>query len=100
MNRLEIAQYLVSRMREASTWRALCLLLTALGWAISPDDAAFIGAVGMAAAGFLGALLPDRADRRPEHGTDSVKQVWRDWQRTLSESACCRPPPNADRKVE
>lgn len=45
---------------EASTWRGVILLFTALGINISPDQATSITSLGLAIAGALGAFLPDK----------------------------------------
>jgi hypothetical protein len=52
--------YLIERMKEPSTWRGLILLATGLGANWSPDSQGVIVSAGVALAGVLGALLPDR----------------------------------------
>ena len=51
--------YVVNRAKEASTWRGVIMLLTALGLNISPEMADAIIGVGIAVAGLVGMLLPD-----------------------------------------
>ena len=51
--------YVVNRAKEASTWRGVVMLLTALGLNISPEMADAIISVGIAVAGAVGMLLPD-----------------------------------------
>ena len=51
--------YVVDRAKEASTWRGVIMLLTAVGLNISPEMADAIISVGIAVAGLLGMLLPD-----------------------------------------
>ena len=51
--------YVVNRAKEASTWRGVIMLLTALGLNISPEMADAIIGVGIAVAGLVGVLLPD-----------------------------------------
>ena len=51
--------YVVNRAKEASTWRGVVMLLTALGLNISPEIADAIIGVGIAVAGLVGILLPD-----------------------------------------
>jgi hypothetical protein len=51
--------YLVARMKEASTWRGLILMLTALGVSISPELGEAIVTVGLALAGGIGIVVPD-----------------------------------------
>lgn len=53
-------KYLLNLAKEPSTWRGLIALLTAAGVALSPDQVAAIVSVGLAAAGGLGAFLPDK----------------------------------------
>ena len=51
--------YVVNRAKEASTWRGVIMLRTAVGLNISPEMADAIIGVGIAVAGLLGMLLPD-----------------------------------------
>ena len=46
--------YLVNRAKEASTWRGIILLLTAVGVPIAPAMAEAIISVGLAFAGAIG----------------------------------------------
>lgn len=52
--------YLLDRLREPSTWRGLTLLLTAIGVPLAPGVADAVIAAGLAVAGLIGALSPDR----------------------------------------
>jgi hypothetical protein len=47
-------------MKEASTWRGLTLLLTALGVPLAPGLSDAIIAAGLGLAGLIGALTPDK----------------------------------------
>jgi len=51
--------YLVERAKEASTWRGLCLMLTAFGVVINPEQIEVICATGLFIAGVLGAATSD-----------------------------------------
>lgn len=51
--------YVVNRAKEASTWRGIVMLLTAVGLKITPEMADAIIGVGIAVAGLVGMLLPD-----------------------------------------
>lgn len=51
--------YVVNRAKEASTWRGVIMLLTAVGMKITPEMADAIISVGIAVAGLVGMLLPD-----------------------------------------
>lgn len=51
--------YVVNRAKEASTWRGVVMLLTAVGLKITPEMADAIISVGIAVAGAVGMLLPD-----------------------------------------
>lgn len=51
--------YVVNRAKEASTWRGVVMLLTAVGLKITPEMADAIISVGIAVAGLVGMLLPD-----------------------------------------
>lgn len=56
-----ITTYVLARLRETSTWRALFMLLAAYGLYIgTPDQQAALAALGVALAGGVGAFLPDR----------------------------------------
>ena len=52
--------YIIDRLKEASTWRGIILLLTAAGVPIAPAMAASIITIGLAIAGFVGAVTPDK----------------------------------------
>ena len=52
--------YLVARAKEPSTWRGIILLLTAAGVPIAPAMAESIISVGLAVAGLIGAITPDK----------------------------------------
>jgi hypothetical protein len=52
--------YLIERMKEPSTWRGLILIATGLGAGWSQESQGIIVSAGVALAGVLGALLPDR----------------------------------------
>jgi hypothetical protein len=52
--------YLLSRAKEASTWRGLTLLLTAIGVPIAPAMAESIVSVGLAVAGLIGVASADK----------------------------------------
>lgn len=51
--------YVVNRAKEASTWRGVIMLLTAVGLKITPEMADAIISVGISVAGLVGILLPD-----------------------------------------
>ena len=52
--------YLLDRAREPSTWRGIILVLTAAGVPIAPAMAESIISVGLAIAGLIGAVTPDK----------------------------------------
>ena len=52
-------KYIKARLKEPSTWRGLCLILTACGVAVSPQQMEAIMFVGLLIAGGLGAAVPD-----------------------------------------
>ena len=51
--------YLLARLKEASTWRGIALLLTAFGIQVAPEVQEAIISVGIAVAGSVGVLFPD-----------------------------------------
>jgi hypothetical protein len=53
--------YILERAKEASTWRGICLFLTAVGVPIAPELADAIIATGIAVAGLVGIITPDKA---------------------------------------
>jgi hypothetical protein len=66
MNRARLVAFVVGRLREASTWRGIVLMLTAFGAGIEPRHAEAIVAAGVGLAGLLAVLLPDQVTRTPE----------------------------------
>lgn len=52
-------KYIIARLKEASTWRGLILVVTSLGLGIAPAMQEAIVATGIGLAGLAGALLPD-----------------------------------------
>ena len=53
--------YLYARLKEASTWRGIILILTALGVPIMPEMAETIVTIGLAVTGIVGVITPDAA---------------------------------------
>ncbi len=53
-------QYILDRAKEPSTWRGAILLLTALGVPVAPELANAIVSVGLALAGLIGVVTPDK----------------------------------------
>ncbi len=51
--------YLLARLKEASTWRGIVLLLTAFGVQVAPEVQEAVISVGIAVAGAVGVLFPD-----------------------------------------
>ena len=51
--------YLLARLKEASTWRGIALLLTVFGIQVAPEVQEEIISVGIAVAGAVGVLFPD-----------------------------------------
>lgn len=50
---------LLARSQEASSWRGLVYLLTALGISLSPEQGEAIVAAGLALSGLISVFLPD-----------------------------------------
>ena len=59
------AGYALARAQESSTWRGLTLVATGCGAIFSPDQQEAIIAGGVMAAGFIGALFPDKKAETP-----------------------------------
>jgi len=51
--------YIKARMREASTWRGLALVLTAVGVPLSSDQSQALVLTGLAVSGVIGVLSKD-----------------------------------------
>lgn len=55
------AQYLLARFREASTYRGIILVGTALfGWNVSEEKVAAVSIIGLGLAGLVGVVFPDK----------------------------------------
>lgn len=54
-------EYIKARLTEASTWRGLVAIVTALGVALSPEQVEAIVAIGLAVMGVVGAFVPDKS---------------------------------------
>lgn len=52
--------FILERGKEASTWRGLVALATAVGLAVSPELEAAIVATGLAIIGLIGVLAKDK----------------------------------------
>ena len=52
--------YIIARLKEASTWRAIIVLLVACGIPIAPVLADRIIAIGLAVVGLIGIFMPDQ----------------------------------------
>lgn len=52
--------YLLERLKEASTWRGIILVLTAAGVPVAPAMAEQIIAAGIGVAGVIGILSKDK----------------------------------------
>lgn len=63
-----IKNYLLARLREASTWRGLVALLAALGISLNPEQIEAIVGGGLAIIGVIGVFFPDKAseNNKPE----------------------------------
>lgn len=51
--------YILARLMEASTWRGIIFLLTALGVQISPEQSNAVITAGAAIIGAISVFLPD-----------------------------------------
>ena len=54
--------YILNRLGEASTWRGIILLATALGATFSPEQTAAIITFGLGLAGVIGAFFKDKGN--------------------------------------
>ncbi len=53
-------KFILDRAKEASTWRGLVYLLTAAGIPVAPEMSQAIIALGLALAGLIGVVSPDK----------------------------------------
>lgn len=53
-------EYVIARLKEASTWRGIIGLLTAAGISVSPEMLDKIVAAGMALMGVVGMFFKDK----------------------------------------
>lgn len=53
-------EYLLERMKEASTWRSIIYVLAAAGVPVAPGMAEYIVAAGMGVAGIIGIVAKDK----------------------------------------
>lgn len=53
-------EFILARGKEASTWRGLAALVTALGIALSPEQIEAIVALGLAVIGAIGVFFADK----------------------------------------
>lgn len=53
-------QFILERGKEASTWRGLIALATAVGISVNPELAEAIVALGLAVIGVLGVVTADK----------------------------------------
>lgn len=54
----QLQRYVISRLKEASTWRGIVLIVTSLGL-VPTTQAEGVLQIGLAVAGVIGALFPD-----------------------------------------
>lgn len=53
-------EYVIERLKEASTWRGIILLLTSAGIQIAPEIQSLVISIGVALAGAIGVVAPDK----------------------------------------
>lgn len=57
-------EFVLARLKEASTWRAIVVLLIACGIPIAPLLADRIIAIGLAVVGLIGIFMPDQLGKQ------------------------------------
>lgn len=55
-----LKNWLLDRLKEGSTWFGLVAMLTSLGVILSPEQIEAVVAAGIAVAGLIAALFPER----------------------------------------
>lgn len=63
---MKIVSYILERLNEASTWRGIIGILTAIGVTISPEQIDSIVAAGLAIMGAVGVFTKDDAGSSTE----------------------------------
>jgi len=58
-----MVEYVIARLKEASTWRGIIGLLTAAGISVSPEMLDRIVAAGMALMGVVGMFFKDKLEK-------------------------------------
>jgi hypothetical protein len=76
--------FLLNRLKEPSTWRGLILLATALGLHIKPELSEAIIVLGLALAGGLGTVTPDRVQQPEPVSPEIVSIESKDGNRTYN----------------
>ncbi len=71
----EVAEYLVARAQEPSTWVSLGSVFTGVGFVIAPDKWQLIAGIGMGVGGLLGAVLRERKKTTAAEIKTVVKEV-------------------------
>lgn len=66
----KIVNYFLARLKEPSTWRGIVLLISALGVAMKPELAEAIIALGLALAGGVAAVSPDKPEIKAKKPAD------------------------------
>lgn len=54
-----IISYVMTRLKEPSTWRGIILLITSIGISLSPEQLDAFVALGLCLTGAIGTFLPD-----------------------------------------
>ena len=59
-----IVRYILNRLSEASTWRGIIAMLTAVGVTLDPAQIDAIIALGLALMGAVGVFFPDKEAKK------------------------------------
>lgn len=57
-------EFILARLKEASTWRAIIVLLVACGIPIEPVLADNLIKIGLAVVGLIGIFMPDQIGKK------------------------------------
>lgn len=60
----QVVDYSVNRLKEASTWRSICVIVTLIGVKLAPQQIEAIVSVGVSIAAAVGILFPDNIDKK------------------------------------
>lgn len=87
----DIINFLMERLQEPSTWRGVIWLITALGFALDPDQRESIVTTGMAFVGLIGVFTKDKKKEVIQEQQQKTEEAVIEYKKTT-------PDPNKPKK--